>query len=243
MLQLTSVRSFVKMNAIISLTFHGCCAVFHTYAIHWLMFTIGLNILEMASFFTVWTTMFHLVMFICLTAYDATRLFSGSRISKYTEDSQSVRSFETSHHTDVLLGLLIHLAIVMSSFNQFGFWILFYVDREMILPESTGLPRSLNHMLHTFPLLLALFTRYIFVSNFPNVKADRLARTVSQAASKLITFILFAYLTLIWILFELKGVWPYLFMFSFKRFEYLIFCLASFLFSFILCYICSFVKA
>ena len=225
------------MNSISSLTFHGFCAVFHVYLIHWLMSEIGLNILEMASFFTVWICVFHLVMFFTLAAHDAGQIFASTNLGE-----RSTRSLDIVLNNEGFYGLFLHLAIVMSSFNQIGFWLLFCIDREIILPESVGVSSSHNHMLHTIPLLLALIAVNIFAGNFPNAKEERNCRTISQTGVKLVGLVAFVYLTFIWILFELKNVWPYRFMFSFKRLDYFIFSFFSFLFSFLLSYICSFIE-
>ena len=227
------------MTAILSLTFHGCCAIFHMYVIHWLMFRVGLEILEMASFFTVWTTVFHLVLFLALTAHDAGRIFD-NQATKHGDSP--IRSLGIILNNEGFLGLFLHLAIVMSSFNQFGFWLLFYIDRELILPETAPVPSSHNHMMHTIPLFLTLFAVNVFASNFPNAKQEKSCRTIARAGVKLVGLVSFVYLTFIWILFELRGIWPYLFMFSFTRFDYFIFALCSFIISLILCYVCSFVE-
>ena len=227
------------MKAILSLTFHGCCAVFHLYVLHWLMFTIGLNILEMASFFTVWTTVFHLVMFLALVAHDVGKIFD-NQATKHGDSS--TRMLHIVLNNEDFLGLFLHLAIVMSSFTQFAFWLLFYIDREMILPETAGMPSSLNHMLHTFPLFLALVAANVFASNFPNAKEERNCKTIAHTGIKFVGSVAFVYLTFTWIVFEVKGVWPYPFMFSFSRLDYFIFSLCSFFVSFILCYLCSFLE-
>ena len=224
------------MNSISSLTFHGCCAVFHVYLVHWLMFEIGLEIVEMASFFTVWVSVFHLVMYLTLAAHDARQIFSTAK-----HGETSARSFDVLNN-ESFFGLFLHLSVVMSSFNQLGFWFLFYIDREMILPASVGVPPSHNHMLHSIPLFLALIAVNIFTSNFPNAKEERNCRSISQTGIKAVCLLTFLYLTFIWIVFELKGVWPYRFMFSFTRLDYFIFTFSSFLVSFLLCYICSFIE-
>ena len=114
----------------------------------------------------------------------------------------------------------------MSSFTQFAFCLLFYIGREIILPDTLGLSSFLNHMLHTFPL-------------FPNTREERYCKkTVAKVGLHFVAFIGFAYLT--WI--EIKGVWPYHFLFSFSRVEYVMFSECSFLLSFMLRYICSFVE-
>ena len=225
------------MNSISSLTFHGCCAVFHMYLLHWLMFEIGLEILEMASFFTVWISVFHLVMFLALAAHDARQIFSSAK-----HGETSTRSLDNVLNKENFFGLFLHLSIVTSSFNQLGFWFLFYIDREMILPESVGVPPSHNHMLHSIPLFLALIAVNIFTSNFPTAKEERNCRTISQTGLKSVGVVAFVYLTFIWIVFELRSVWPYRFMFSFTRLDYFIFSLCFFLISFVLCYICSFIE-
>ena len=225
------------MNSVSSLTFHGSCAVFHVYLIHWLMFEVGLEIVEMASFFTVWVSVFHLVMFLTLAAYDARQIFSTTK-----HGETSTRSLDNVLNNESFFGLFLHLAIVMSSFNQLGFWFLFYIDREMILPASVGVPPSHIHMLHSIPLFLALIAVNIFTSNFPNTKEERNCRTISQNGIKTVCLVVFVYFMFLWIVFELKGVWPYRFMFSFTRLDYFIFTLCSFLISFVLCYICSFIE-
>lgn len=229
------------MKDLYSLTFHSGCAIFHMYAIHWLMFGMGLNILEMASFFTIWTTVFHLVMFLTLAAHDVTRLLD-LKLAKKTLDSSSKSIADIVLTSEGFLGLFLHLAVVMSSFTQVVFWLLFHIDREMILPDTVGLPSLLNHMLHTFPLFLALAAVNIFASNFPNTKEERYCKTMAKTGVQIVAFAGFAYLTFIWILFEIKGVWPYRFMFSFSRVDYVIFSVCSFLFSFMLCYICSLIE-
>lgn len=225
--------------AVLSLTYHGSCAIFHTYAIYWLMFKIGLNILEMASFFTVWTTVFHLLMFLTLAAHDARRIFN-DQTTKHRNSSS--RNVDFALNNVEFLGIFIHLAIVMSSFTQFVFWLLFYIDREMILPETAGIPSSLNHMLHTLPLFLALVAVHLFAKNFPSTKDERHFQTVAQAGVKLVSFVALVYLIYTWILFEVKGVWPYPFMFSFSRIDYIMFSSCAFLFSLTLCCVCSFVE-
>lgn len=131
----------------------------------------------------------------------------------------------------------------MSSFTQFVFWLLSYIDREMILPETVAMPAFLNHMLHTFPLFFVLVAVNIFASNFPNIREERNCRTIAWTGVKFVGFVAFVYLTLIWILFEVRGVCrPYPFMFSFSRVDYIIFSSCALLFSFILCYICSFIE-
>ena len=204
------------------------------------MFGMGLNILEMASFFTIWTIMFHLVMFLTLAAHDVARLLDFKLAKKTLDSSKSIPDIILT--SEGFLGLFLHLAVVMSSFTQIVFWLLFYIDREMILPDTVGLPSLLNHMLHTFPLFLALAAVNIFASNFPNTREERYCKTIAKSGVQIVAFVGFAYLTLIWILFEIKGVWPYPFMFSFSRVDYAIFSVCSFLFSFMLCYICSLIE-
>ena len=205
------------------------------------MFRIGLNILEMASFFSAWTTIFHVIMFLILAAHDAGTIFDNIRKTCFTL-LQSIYLIDISK-IEEFLGLFLHLAVVMSFYTQFTFWILFYIDRELILPEIVGVPSTVNHMLHTFPLFLDLIAINIFSYNFPSIKEEKYSRTITQAAgAKFVGLVAFVYLTLIWILFEVKGVWPYPFMFSYTRVEYLIFSLFSFLLSLILCLICSFIE-
>ena len=146
--------------------------------------------------------MFHLLMFLTLAARDLARLLD-LKMKNKTLDSFSKSTPD----------------IVMSSFTQFEFWLLFYIDREMILPDRLGLSSFLNHMLHTFPLV-------------PNTRKERYSKTVAKAGVQFIAFIGFACLT--WI--EIKGVWPYPFMFSFSRVEYVMFSVCYFLLSFMLCY-------
>lgn len=233
-----------KLNPLLSAVFHTSCAVFHFYAINWLLF-IGLNITEMASFFTVWTTIFHLIMNIVLAAHDVFVMFS---FPKYISDNRYQNGNEKGANPDiakgffsreVLLGLLLHLAIVMSAFTQLVFWMLYHFDRELILPESTNFPSFLNHMLHTFPLLLAILALFVFSLNFPSAKRESQCRTISVAGRKLANFVAFAYFVVTLVVFELKGSWPYPFMFSFTRVEFLAFSSVVFAFANALCYVCS----
>lgn len=229
----------MKMKTILCLTFHGSCAVFHMYIIYWLMFAIGLKIVEMVSFFTVWTTVVHLIVFLALAAHDVGRIYN-EYVTKHG-DIGSTRMDIFVNNED-FLRLFLHLALVMSSYTQCLFWLLFYIDREMILPEAAGIPSSLNHMMHTLPFFFALIAIIVFTKNFPNVKEEKKYRNIAQADVKLVGLVVFAYLAFIWILFEVKGVWPYPFMFSFSRLDYCIFCLCVFLLFFVLCHICSFFK-
>ena len=178
----------------------------------------------MASFFTISTTMFHLLMFVTLAARDLARL-QDRKLKNKTLDRFSKTTPDIVLTSKGFLDLFLHFAVVMSSFTQFAFCLLFYIDCEMILPDRLGLSSFLNHMLHTFPL-------------FPNTREERYCKTVAKAGLQFIAFIGFAYLT--WI--EIKGVWPYPFMFSFSRVEYVMFSVCSFLLSFMLCYICSLVE-
>ena len=229
------------MKVILSLTFHASCAVIHVYVLHWLMFKMGLKILEMASFFTVWTTTFHAAMFLALSACDTGKIFNNLA----TKDGDSSRRSSIVLENEgflTVLGLFLHVSIVMSVLTQFVFWLLFYIDGEMILPEAAEMPSSLNHMMHTFPLFLALLTVNTFASNFPSAREERSCRAIARTGVKFIGFVVFAYLTLIWILFELKGVWPYPFMFSYSRVDYFIFSLCFFGLTIILSYLCSFIE-
>lgn len=228
------------MKPLLSLLFYGSCAIFHLYTINWLLF-LGMKIVELAEFFTVWTTILHLIMNVMLAVHDVSVLFqlrpkhdidSKRRNGKH-DDTKIVESFLSE---DVFLGLLLHLALVMSSFTQFVFWLLYLINRELILPESTNFPSFLNHMLHTFPLPLAVLALIIFSSNFPNAKKESHCRAVSVAGMKLMCFVGFAYLVVTMVIFELKGIWPYPFMFSFSRMEFLAFSLLVFLFTIALCY-------
>jgi magnesium-transporting ATPase (P-type) len=179
-------------------------------------------------------------MFLTLAAHDVGRIFDNAT---KTGDSPS-RSRDIILNNDGFLGLFLHLGVVMSSFTQFVFWLLSYIDREMILPETVAMPAFLNHMLHTFPLFFVLVAVNIFASNFPNTREERNCRTIAwTGVIKFVGFVAFVYLTLIWILFEVRGVCrPYPFMFSFSRVDYIIFSSCALLFSFILCYICSFIE-
>lgn len=229
------------MKPLLSLCFHGSCAFFHFYAINWLSF-LGLNILEMAEFFTVWTTFFHLIMNLVLAFHDVLDLLS--RNDRDSERHQNSKRENTNSKVvegilsrDIFFGLLLHLAIIMSSFTQFVFWMIYFIDREMILPESTNFPSVLNHMLHTFPLPLAVLALVVFSTNFPNSKKENQCRAVSVAGLKLVCFVGFAYLVTTLVIFELKGIWPYPFMFSFTRIDFLVFSLIFFLSAIVLCYI------
>lgn len=227
------------MKPLLSLCFHGCCAFFHFYAINWLS-SLGLNIIEMAEFFTVWTTFFHLIMNLVLAFHDVLDLLlrndGDERHQNSKRDNINPKVVEGFLSREIFFGLLLHLAIIMSSFTQFVFWLIYSIDREMILPEATDFPVFLNHMLHTFPLPLAVLALVVFSTNFPNSKKESQCRAVSGVGIKLVCFVGFAYLVTTLVIFELKGIWPYPFMFSFTRMDFFVFSLFVFLFAIVLCY-------
>ena len=231
----------MKINVVPSLVFHFTCATIHYYSLQWLSY-LGMDLLEFVTFFTTWTLVIHLVMNLMFAAFDTKVLFE----TLFETASGINRNMETRlivpFSKDVLMRLLTYVAVVISFTTQSLFWALFIFDREMILPVSTNFPSVLNHMIHSLPLFLALLSSLMFSFNATNTRSKFFCQAIAALGIKFVAFLKFAYLVLMLYFFETKGTWPYQFMFSFSRTQYVLYSLVLFSFDVTICYAWSLIE-
>ncbi len=207
-MQHTTKIYHLKSRLIISLVFHGFSLVVVLYSFVWLH-QLGLLRRFLIVLFTAWNLVCQVLFLAVALARDLSALYN---LTGGAKKCNSFKSFPASF-ISLLYHLLLPAAICMSG--------LFIYDRELIHPRAFVFPELLNHIQHTFPLLVTLLELFIFfrLSLSPN---DHSAASLKRETLSVVSLITL-YLAMLWFVKTKYGVWPYPFMNTFTTSTFLLF--------------------
>lgn len=213
----------IKMQVMGPLIIYGSCILFYLHILKFLKFSIGLDVLEMASFLPVWIVVFHLMTFLIIASNNVLSFTNADFGIKYCLPTTS----------EILVDVLFHAAGALSVLNLFLFWLAYCIDLEMIMPETVDFHLYHLHMLHTLPLVIILMAFSIHDRIFTKSGKETKLHIVLSTARKMTVTVCALYMVVIWVVFENEGVWPYPFMFSFNRGDFLILSLCLLILSYV----------
>ncbi len=201
----------IHLKICFSLIFHGFSLVVVLYSFVWLH-QLGLLRRFLIVLFTAWNLVCQVLFLAVALARDLSALYSAKNCNS--------KSFPASF-ISLLYHLLLPAAICMSFATTAIFWGLFIYDRELIHPRAFVFPELLNHIQHTFPLLVTLLELFVFfrLSLTPNDHSDASLKRETLSVVSLIAL----YLAMLWFVKTKYGVWPYPFMNIFTTSTFLLF--------------------